>query len=91
MVGRLFTPEEEQPGNSDAVVISDTYWRRQFGSDPRAIGSTITFAQRPRTIIGVTALRYPARTDIYYPDPVAPESQSRSAHNYRGVGRLHPA
>ena len=30
------------PATSDAVVISEAYWRRQFGSDPRAIGSTIT-------------------------------------------------
>jgi putative ABC transport system permease protein len=87
-VGRLFTAEEQQPGGSDTVVISESYWRRQFGSDPRAIGSTITFGQRTRTIVGVTALSYPARTDIYYADPVAPESQSRTAHNYRGVGRL---
>src|ERR671912_996686 len=89
-VGRLFTPEEEQPGDSDAVVITEPYWRRQFGSDTRAIGTTITFGQRTRTIIGVTAMRYPERTDIYYPDPVAPESQSRTGHNYRGVGRLAP-
>ena len=41
-IGRLFTPEEEQPGDSDAIVITEPYWRRQFGSDPRAIGSTIT-------------------------------------------------
>jgi putative ABC transport system permease protein len=86
--GRLFTPEEEQPRAGDVVVISEAYWRRQFGSDPRAIGSTVTFGQRTRTIIGVTDLRYPVRTDIYYPDPIAPDSQSRTAHNYRGVGRL---
>ena len=89
--GRLFTREEQQPGASDAVVISEAYWRRQFASDPRAIGSTVTFGQRTRTIIGVTELRYPVRTDIYYPDPIAPESQSRTAHNYRGVGRLAAA
>jgi putative ABC transport system permease protein len=88
--GRLFTDEEERPGGSEVAVISDAYWRRQFNSDPRIIGSPITFNQRPYTIIGVTALRYPARTDIYYADFVAPESQSRSAHNYRGVGRLAP-
>jgi predicted permease len=87
-LGRLFTPEEEKPGDSDAVVITEPYWRRQFGSDARAIGATITFGQRTRTIIGVTAMRYPERTDIYYPDPAAPESQSRTGHNYRGVGRL---
>ena len=89
-IGRLFTPDEEKPGDSDAIVITEPYWRRQFGSDPRAIGATITFGQRTRTIVGVTAMRYPERTDIYYPDPVAPETQSRTGHNYRGVGRLAP-
>ncbi|HEX6163521.1 MAG TPA: ABC transporter permease [Vicinamibacterales bacterium] len=87
-IGRLFTPEEQQPGQSDAVVISDAYWRRQFASDPRAIGTTITFGNRSRTIVGVTDLRYPARTDIYYPDPAPPQAQSRTGHNYRGVARL---
>ena len=87
-IGRLFTPEEQQPGQSDAVVISEAYWRRQFASDARAIGSTITFGNRSRTIVGVTDLRYPARTDIYYPDPAPPQAQSRTGHNYRGVGRL---
>jgi predicted permease len=87
-LGRLFTDQEQQPGEWGVAVISDAYWRRQFASDPRVIGSTITFRNRAYTIIGVTALRYPARTDIYYPDPVPPESQNRTAHNYRGVGRL---
>ena len=88
IAGRLFSPEEEQPRPSDVVVISEAFWQRQFARDPRAIGSMVTFGQRARTIIGVTALRYPARTDVYFPDPVPPESQNRSAHNYRGVGRL---
>ena len=85
--GRLFTPEEQRPGGgSDVVVITDAYWRRQFGSDPRAIGSTITSGQHTATIIGVTALRYPARTDIYYPDPDAPESRSRTATTIAASG-----
>jgi putative ABC transport system permease protein len=86
--GRLFTPEEERPAEGDVVVITTAYWRRQFNADPRALGSTVTFRQRQYTIIGVTDLRYPARTDMYYVDPVPPESQSRTAHNYRGIGRL---
>jgi putative ABC transport system permease protein len=90
LAGRLFTEEEEQPVGSQVAVITDAYWRRQFNADPRIIGSPITFNQRPYTIIGVTALGYPARTDIYYPDFIAPEAQSRTAHNYRGVGRLAP-
>ena len=88
LVGRLFTEEEERPVGSQVAVITEAYWRRQFDSDPRVIGSPITFNQRPFTIIGVTGVRYPGRTDIYYPDFIAPEAQSRTAHNYRGVGRL---
>src|SRR5687767_11522657 len=88
VVGRLFTEEEEQPVGSQVAVISEAYWRRQFDSNPSIIGSPITFNQRPYTIIGVTSVRYPVRTDIYYPDFIAPEAQSRTAHNYRGVGRL---
>jgi predicted permease len=90
-LGRLFSDAEERPGEWGVAVISEAYWRRQFGSDPRVVGSTITFRNRAYTIIGVTPLRYPARTDIYYPDPVPPEGQSRTAHNYRGVGRLADA
>jgi putative ABC transport system permease protein len=88
--GRLFTSDEERGVSPDAAVISEAYWRRQFASAPRAVGATVTFGQRRYTVIGVTALRYPARSDIYYIDPVPPERQSRTAHNYRAIGRLQP-
>ena len=87
-IGRLFTPEEEQPGGPQVVVISEAYWRRAFGSDPRAIGSTITFRQRAYTVVGVTATRYPGRADIYYAEEAPAPNQSRTAHNYRAVARL---
>jgi len=87
-VGRLLSAEEEQPGGPQSVVISEAYWRRQFGADPAAVGATITFRQRQYTIVGVTPLRYPARADIYYPEEAAPSQQSRTAHNYRAVARL---
>ena len=89
-IGRLFTREEDQYGGPPSVVISDGYWRRQFGADPRAIGATITFGQRAYTIVGVTAFRYPARSDIYHIGPAPAADESRSAHNYRAVGRLAP-
>ena len=87
-IGRLLTGEEEQPGGPLAAVITDKYWRRQFGADPRALGATITFGQRAYTIVGVTDARYPAATDIYSAELVAPPQESRSAHNYRALARL---
>ena len=88
VAGRLFTPEEEQPGGPPVAVISDAYWRRQFGADPRAVGATITFGQQAHTIVGITAFRYPARSDIYHMGPAPVPNESRSAHNYRVVAKL---
>jgi putative ABC transport system permease protein len=91
-LGRLFTAEEEQPGGPPSIVITDAFWRRQFAADPRAIGSTITFNQRPFTIVGVTdaSFRYPVRADIFEAEPAMPAGTSRTAHNYRAVARLAP-
>ncbi len=89
-LGRLLTDEEATPEGPPAVVISDAYWRRQFAADPAAIGATLTLDQRTYTVVGVTApgFRFPARADIYAPEPGHLATASRSAHNYRAVGRL---
>src|SRR6185437_7180211 len=31
--GRTFTPEEDHPGGGTAALLSDAFWRRNFGSD----------------------------------------------------------
>ena len=89
-LGRLLSAEEERPGGSLAAVITDAFWRRQFDGDRRALGSTLKFGQRIYTIVGVLppGPRYPARADVYHASWVNPETTSRSAHNYRVIGRL---
>ena len=88
--GRLLSKEEFTAGGPFAVVISDAFWRRQFNGEDRALGSTIKFNDRVYTITGVLPpdIRYPARADIYYASWIRPETTSRSAHNYRAIGRL---
>ncbi|HEU4689404.1 MAG TPA: ADOP family duplicated permease, partial [Vicinamibacterales bacterium] len=91
-VGRLFTAEEKQPGGPLAAVITDAFWRKQFGGHSSAIGAEVKSADRIFTIVGVLepGARYPARAEIYYPSWVATETKSRSAHNYQVIGRLKP-
>jgi len=52
-LGRTFADEESTPGKEHVVVLSDALWRRQFGSDPRIVGTTISLDAEPYTVIGV--------------------------------------
>ncbi len=89
-LGRLLTAEESTAGGPPAVVLSDAYWRRQFAADPSVVGATLTLDQRVMTIVGVAApdFRFPARADVYAGESGRLATASRSAHNYRAVGRL---
>ena len=53
--GRFFSTEERDDGqNAHAVVvISHSYWRSHYRSDPSAIGKTLRINRTPFTIIGV--------------------------------------
>jgi predicted permease len=53
VAGRLLTRDDEALAPAVAV-IGYGYWQRRFGGDPRAIGTTVTFGDRPFTIVGVT-------------------------------------
>src|ERR1044072_2535170 len=46
-IGRTFTPEEDSPGNSRVVVLSNNLWQRRFGADPNIIGNAITINGSP--------------------------------------------
>src|ERR1051325_5657337 len=46
MQGRTFTPDEEQAGRDQVVVISHGLWQRAFGANPNKIGQTLTLTTR---------------------------------------------
>jgi putative ABC transport system permease protein len=51
--GRTLLPEENVPGADRDVVLSDAFWRKRFGADPRIVGKTASFDGEPFTIVGV--------------------------------------
>jgi predicted permease len=91
-IGRLPSEEEQKPGGPMTVVVSDSFWRGRLGGDASAIGRTIRYRQSVFTITGVLprGFRFPEETDIWGPWWISAETASRSAHNYRAVGRLKP-
>jgi predicted permease len=52
VLGRWFTPEEDQPGNH-VVILSYEIWQAQFGGDPSIIGTSVRIDGEPTTVVGV--------------------------------------
>jgi putative ABC transport system permease protein len=52
-LGRGFLPEEGLPGRDQVALLSDSYWVREFDSDPAILGKTIRLDSRVYTIVGV--------------------------------------
>jgi predicted permease len=54
VLGRLIGPDDDSPGSpANVAVVSWSYWRNRFHSDPSIVGTQINDAARPLTIIGV--------------------------------------
>jgi predicted permease len=51
VMGRLFLPEEEM--SAEVVVVTESFWKNRLGSDPQALGRSVTLNNVPTTIIGV--------------------------------------
>ncbi|MEO8504295.1 MAG: ABC transporter permease [Acidobacteriota bacterium] len=68
VLGRLFTPSEEQRGEeSGAVLIGARLWRERFASDPAVLGRTIRLGERFYTVVGVLQQAFPYRADLWLP------------------------
>jgi putative ABC transport system permease protein len=68
-LGRWFSEEEERPGQQYVVVLSDSFWKRQFAQDDGVLGRKIILNAEPHTIIGVARsdLAIPVRPDLWIP------------------------
>ena len=52
--GRLLAAADDAaPGREPVVVLSDRLWRRLFGADPRAVGTTVRLNGHAFTVVGV--------------------------------------
>ena len=89
LVGRTFVADEERAGGPGAAVISQAFWTRRFGRDPRVVDRALTIGGRPHAIVGVMpALFSSVATDVWLPAQLMPGS--RQARFLNGVGRLRP-
>lgn len=53
MLGRVFLPEEEQPGAPRVAVLSYDFFLHRFGGNPAVVGRLVQIDSVPTTIVGV--------------------------------------
>lgn len=87
--GRAFTPQEQSVGGPAAVVVSHGFWRRVLGGGSIR-GRTLRSGGQIYTVVGVMprGFDYPAGTELWLPAGAWEKNASRTAHNWRVVGRL---
>jgi len=88
-LGRGFNLDEQTQGAPHVVVLSDGFWKRQWGGAAGAIGQVLRINEAPYTIVGVMppefCLSVGAPEQLYVPLTVDP---SRNHGFLRVVGRL---
>jgi len=79
--GRLFDDADARPDAAQTVVVSHSFWLRELGGAPAAIGQTIAIGRKPFIVIGVLppGFRYMTPADVYR------LLEPQVAANYRGM------
>ena len=94
MLGRTFRPDEEHFGGSNAVLISDRFWRRRFQADPSVLDKRLRLGQSSYAVVGVmpASFLFPDRdVDLWFSNPIdAPYAQGRDYTWFTVIGRLKP-
>jgi predicted permease len=96
VLGRNFTAQEDQPGASGVVMLTDGLWKRRFGGDPNILGKTLTLNAKSYAVIGIlpSDFRFRGQAEVYIPLAQWKSVVLYDRENHPGlrvVGRLKPS
>ena len=97
ILGRTLTDADDQPGAPIAAVVSEGFWRSQFGADPDLVGRTLSAQLGSETraieVVGVVAATGSAsfdRTDAWWPNQLDPSGPHYNQHDLFLVAKRRP-
>jgi predicted permease len=93
-LGRTFTEEESRTGG--VVLLTDGYWKRQFGGNRSIVGKAITVNDKPITVVGVLPESFDfgavfspgSKVDMF--DPQVMNDIREDGNTLAFIGRLKP-
>src|SRR6266568_2099776 len=92
-LGRVFTPEEDQPGRSNVVMLSHRLWQEHFGSNPGIVGQNINLDGQSYLVAGVmpASFQFPEFAQMWTPMAWTDKERAvRGEHHSVVVARLKP-
>jgi putative ABC transport system permease protein len=96
LLGRTFSPDEDQPGKEHEAVLSYGSWQRHFGGDAKVIGRSMTLDGESYTVIGVMPREFKfapfwaTKAELYVPFAFGDRATSRNGNSLRIFARLQP-
>jgi putative ABC transport system permease protein len=92
LIGRDFSPADEQRGAEAVVIIGHAMWKSRYTGDPSILGHSLRIDGKPATIIGVMpdAMQFPNNTEIWTPLVPTEAQEKRDARFVQVFGRLKP-
>jgi predicted permease len=88
--GRSFAPEEQRLHGAPAAIVSYGYWKKSLGGAADLSGQRLVMEGTVYPIVGVMPadFDFPPGAAAWVPRELESENPSRTAHNWRSVGRL---
>ena len=93
VLGRVFSAEDDVPGNPLRVVLTNGYWQRRFGGAENAIGQLLAIDGKPGEVIGVLPSSFNflrTRPDIVLPMPLDVNAPRGISFGFQALARLKP-
>ena len=91
VLGRVFLPEEDQPGHSNVVVLSHRLWQEHFGSNPAIVGQNVKMDGQSYLVAGVmpASFQFPDIAQMWTPMAWTDKEKAvRGEHHSVVVARL---
>jgi putative ABC transport system permease protein len=93
-LGRIFLPEEDQPGKNQVVVLSYGLWQRRFGGADNIVGQSLTLDGQSYVVIGVAPENFRLYQDdeLWTPLALTPDQMApnQTRENLLMIARLKP-
>lgn len=95
LMGRDFSPDEEQLGREQVLILGYGLWQRHYGGDPGIVGQSVDVNGRPFTVVGVlprgfTLYGSNRDDDLWMPLAYNRAQLDRADHEFTVFGRLKP-